>query len=117
MLLVAGWGMEFNEEACFPGGGGYRFSDVASNPPDRSGSHVRFFLIKRSAIDSIRLEPKGYKIFLEVIAKGNYRKIAEVPYVFEERKNGKRKLGPKQYLQFLMHVGLLAARSRIHSQS
>jgi dolichol-phosphate mannosyltransferase len=76
-----------------------------------------FFLIKRSVIDSIRLEPKGYKILLEVIAKGNYRKIAEIPYVFEERKNGKSKLGPKQYLEFLMHVGLLAARSRIHSQS
>ena len=74
-----------------------------------------FFLIKRSVIDSTRLKPKGYKILLEVLAKGNYRKIVEVPYVFEERKNGKSKLGPKQYLEFLMHVGMLAAKSRVHS--
>ena len=74
-----------------------------------------FFLIKRSVIDSARLKPKGYKILLEVLAKGNYRRIVEVPYVFEERKDGKSKLGPKQYLEFLMHVGMLAAKSRVHS--
>ncbi|MBP1713508.1 MAG: dolichyl-phosphate-mannose synthase, partial [Deltaproteobacteria bacterium] len=64
---------------------------------------------------SARLKPKGYKILLEVLAKGNYRRIVEVPYVFEERKDGKSKLGPKQYLEFLMHVGMLAAKSRVHS--
>jgi dolichol-phosphate mannosyltransferase len=75
-----------------------------------------FFLIKRSVIDSALLKPKGYKILLEVLAKGNYRRIVEVPYVFEERKDGKSKLGPKQYLEFLMHVGMLAAKSRVHSR-
>jgi dolichol-phosphate mannosyltransferase len=74
-----------------------------------------FFLIKRSVIDSARLKPKGYKILLEVLAKGNYRRIVEVPYVFEERKDGKSKLGPKQYLEFLIHVGMLAAKGRVHS--
>lgn len=76
-----------------------------------------FFLIKRSVIGSARLTPKGYKILLEVLARGKYRKIVEVPYVFEERKNGRSKLGPRQYLEFLLHVGMLAARSRVHSPS
>ena len=76
-----------------------------------------FFLIKRSVIGSAPLKPKGYKILLEVLAKGNYRRIVEIPYVFEERTNGKSKLGPKQYLEFLMHVGMLAAKSRVHSHS
>ncbi len=74
-----------------------------------------FFLMKRSVIDSALLKPTGYKILLEILAKGNYRRIREVPYVFEERKNGKSKLGPKQYLEFLMHVGMLAAKVRVPS--
>lgn len=74
-----------------------------------------FFLMKRSVIDSALLKPTGYKILLEILAKGNYGKIVEVPYVFEERKNGKSKLGPKQYLEFLRHVGMLAAKTQVHS--
>lgn len=74
-----------------------------------------FFLMKRSVIDSALLKPTGYKILLEILAKGNYSRIVEVPYVFEERKNGRSKLGPKQYLEFLMHVGMLATKARVHS--
>jgi dolichol-phosphate mannosyltransferase len=110
-------GMEFNEKVRFSGSGGNRFLACASNPPAHPGPHVGLFLIKRSEIDSARLMPKEYKIFLEILAKGNYRRIVEGPYVFEERKNGKSKLGPKQYLEFLIHVGMLAARSRVHSYS
>jgi dolichol-phosphate mannosyltransferase len=76
-----------------------------------------FFLFNRSVIASAPLKPKGYKILLEVLAKGNYRRVVEVPYVFEERKKGKSKLGPKQYLEFLAHVGMLAVKSRFHSHS
>lgn len=75
----------------------------------------RFFLMKRSVIGSGLLKPTGYKIFLEILAKENYRRILEVPYFFEERKNGKSKLGPKQYLEFLLRVGRLAAKTRVHS--
>jgi dolichol-phosphate mannosyltransferase len=74
-----------------------------------------FFLMKRSVIDLALLRPTGYKILLEILAKGNYRRVVEVPYVFEERKHGKSKLGPKQYLEFLIHVGMLATKARVHS--
>ncbi len=74
-----------------------------------------FFLMKRSVIDSALLKPTGYKILLEVLAKGNYRRIAEIPYVFEERKNGKSKLGPKQYLEFFFHLWMLATKTRVDS--
>ena len=74
-----------------------------------------FFVMNRSVIDSAFLRPTGYKILLEILAKGNYRRVVEVPYVFEERKNGKSKLGPKQYLEFLIQVGMLATKARTHS--
>jgi dolichol-phosphate mannosyltransferase len=50
------------------------------------------------------LTPKGYKILLEVLAKGNHQCVLEVPYVFEERKRGKSKLRPQHSLAFISHV-------------
>jgi dolichol-phosphate mannosyltransferase len=62
------------------------------------------FLIRRRVLEHTDLNPRGFKILLEVLAKGSYEKVIEVPYVFEKRKEGKSKLGPRQYLDFLFHV-------------
>ncbi len=74
-----------------------------------------FFLMKRCVVDSAFLRPTGYKILLEILTRGNYRRIVEVPYVFETRKHGKSKLGPKQYFEFLIHLGMLATKVRVYS--
>lgn len=63
-----------------------------------------FFALRREVIDGCRMEPKGYKILLEVLARGNYHTVAEVPYVFVERKHGGSKLGPRQYVEFVAHL-------------
>lgn len=67
-----------------------------------------YFLLRRSVIESLHLKPQGYKILLEVLARGKYHKVVEVPYLFEERKGGGSKLGFRQYLDFLIHLGRLA---------
>lgn len=66
-----------------------------------------YFVIRRSVIPFGDLRPVGYKILLEVMARGKYDTIVEVPYVFEERKHGASKLGPKQQWEFLRHLGRL----------
>jgi len=66
------------------------------------------FFIKRSVVDFHSLNPEGYKILLEVLARGNYRTVVEVPYSFQERKEGGSKLGPMQYVGFFIHLGRLA---------
>lgn len=71
-----------------------------------------YFVMKRSVIDSIALKPLGYKILLEVLARGKYQTITEIPYVFEERKLGKSKLGPKQCLDLLIHLWRLSQEIR-----
>jgi dolichol-phosphate mannosyltransferase len=63
-----------------------------------------YFILRRSVINSARLEPTGYKILLEVLAKGNYQYVEEIPYVFEERREGASKLGLKQYWEYLIHL-------------
>jgi dolichol-phosphate mannosyltransferase len=70
-----------------------------------------YFLIKRTVIESVDLKPKGYKILLEVLARGKYQTVTEVPYIFDERKEGGSKLGPRQYLEFLAHINKLAAET------
>jgi dolichol-phosphate mannosyltransferase len=66
------------------------------------------FLVRASALKGAKLNPLGYKILLEVIAKAHYQKLVEVPYVFEERERGSSKLGARQYLEYLLHLVRLA---------
>jgi len=66
------------------------------------------FLLRRSILSQARLNPMGYKILLEVIAKAHYQHLVEVPYVFQEREHGSSKLGARQYLEYVAHLARLA---------
>lgn len=63
-----------------------------------------FFILRKEVIENKILTPWGYKILLEVLAKGTYKKIAEVPYIFGERKKGGSKAGIKQYLLSFIYL-------------
>ncbi len=63
-----------------------------------------YFMVRRSAIANKRLSPIGYKILIEVVARGQIRWIAEVGYVFRERVTGTSKVTWKQYLEYLQHL-------------
>jgi dolichol-phosphate mannosyltransferase len=66
------------------------------------------FLVRARALQGVRLEPTGYKILLEVLAKAHYRELVEVPFVFQARTLGSSKLGIRESLQYLAHLGRLA---------
>jgi dolichol-phosphate mannosyltransferase len=66
------------------------------------------FLVRRCALRGVRLEPAGYKILLEVLAKGRYREFTEVSYMFGPRGRGNSKLGTRQSLEYLLHLARLA---------
>ena len=70
-----------------------------------------YFALRRSVIDGLNLEPEGYKILLEVLVRGRYGRVTEVPYYFVERSRGGSKLGIRQYWEFITHLGRLAWRS------
>jgi dolichol-phosphate mannosyltransferase len=63
-----------------------------------------YFALRRSVIEGCRLEPEGYKILLEVLGRGRYRRVEEIPYTFVERERGGSKLGPRQYGEFVIHL-------------
>jgi len=62
------------------------------------------FLVRRQAIAGIPLSPKGYKLLIEVLARGRVKTIAEVGYVFQERQNGESKIQLQTCLQYLHHL-------------
>ncbi|GAH94759.1 unnamed protein product, partial [marine sediment metagenome] len=62
------------------------------------------FALKREIIKESNLNPSGYKILLEILAKGNYKKVAEVPLIFKERKTGKSKLNLREEINYLRHL-------------
>jgi dolichol-phosphate mannosyltransferase len=66
-----------------------------------------YFMMKKSVIEGVKLNPIGFKIGLEIIVKGNYNKIKEVPIVFLGRVSEKSKLGIKQVVEYLFQVILL----------
>lgn len=71
-----------------------------------------FFAIRRSVIDGVDLDPHGYKILLEILGKGRYERVTEIPYIFRDRERGESKLTSEEYKHFLEHLGQLAVTSR-----
>jgi dolichol-phosphate mannosyltransferase len=66
------------------------------------------FVVRASVIAGSELAPLGYKILLEVLAKGRIERVVEVPYQFEERARGSSKLGLRQYGEYLAHLARLS---------
>jgi dolichol-phosphate mannosyltransferase len=63
-----------------------------------------FFAIKPEVIKGAPLRAKGYKILLEVLVKGKYNKVVEVPITFKDREKGESKLGSKVIFNYLQHL-------------
>lgn len=72
-----------------------------------------YFMVRRSAIAGPTMNPRGYKILLEVIGRGQIGEIAEVGYVFQERVEGESKVTWKQYVDYIHHLLRLRSRGRV----
>lgn len=65
-----------------------------------------FFLVDRRSLDLAALQPRGFKILLEILARNDLR-IAEVPMEFAERRHGASKASMRQGATFLAHLARL----------
>ncbi len=63
-----------------------------------------FFCFRRSLLVGARLEPEGYKILLEILARCDIARAVEVPYTFRDRRAGKSKLSGRVMRQYLSHL-------------
>lgn len=69
-----------------------------------------FFALRRSVVEDVELSPRGYKILLEILVKGAYDRVVEVPYVFSQRRSGESNLTADEYIHFLEHLIVLWGR-------
>ena len=62
-----------------------------------------FFCLRRPAVDLDCLRPRGFKILLEILARHDLQ-VAEVPFVFGERRTGESKASWRNGLHFAYQV-------------
>ena len=69
---------------------------VVSRPFQRQASRIKdpmsgFFLLRRECIAGLEFQPTGFKLLLEILAKGRIKSVAEVPFKFASRHSGASK--------------------------
>jgi len=63
-----------------------------------------FFVVRRSAVDPRALQPKGFKILLEILVSGRALVATEVPFRFGERNSGNSKASCREGVTFLRRL-------------
>jgi dolichol-phosphate mannosyltransferase len=74
-----------------------------------------YFALKQSVIEGVKLKTRSCKILLEILAKGNYSNVVEVPFTFKDRKSGESKTENRRMKDYLVHLMtlLFAKNSRL----
>ncbi len=67
-----------------------------------------FFALRRDVVEGVRIDPIGFKIGFEVMARGRYRRAVEVPYTFTDRELGASKFGRREIAQYLVELARVA---------
>ena len=82
-------------------------------PLQKPGIRVRdplsgFFMLRRTCIAGVQLQPEGFKLLLEILVRGNIRSVAEIPYHFGRRYAGKSKANFRVGLDYVQLLGRLS---------
>jgi len=62
-----------------------------------------YFITRREMIEGLDLNPRGFKICLEIAVKSN-AKLKEIPITFRDRATGESKLGGNIMWEYLLHL-------------
>jgi len=63
-----------------------------------------YFVLRREVLNNMKLTSPGYKILLEILVKGCYKKVKEIPFRFRTREHSISKLDSKEYVLFLKQL-------------
>jgi len=73
-----------------------------------------YFAVKKSVVERAPLKPRGYKILLEILGKGIWKKTKEIPFEFVDREVGSSKLKIKTIIDYSLQVIDIAGFSISH---
>ncbi|MEA1925875.1 MAG: glycosyltransferase family 2 protein [Patescibacteria group bacterium] len=63
-----------------------------------------FFLFKKELLSDMVLEPRGFKILVEILMRTQHGEVSEIPYKFLVREDNESKATFAQGLEFLKHL-------------
>lgn len=83
-----------------------------TRPLQSSGIRVKdplsgFFIVRRTSVEDIAFRRTGFKLLLEILARGRVQSVREVPFEFGRRHAGRSKAGARtawDYLQLLIKL-------------
>jgi len=77
-----------------------------------------FFVLRRRSIAGIKFQETGFKLLLEILARGRITSVAEVPFKFSTRKCGRSKANAMTAIHYFFLLCKLAAnRVRLPKQA
>lgn len=65
------------------------------------------FMMKRDVIRGINFDARSWKILIEVLVKGQYARVVELPYHFHARELGVSKLSATAQIDYVRHLKTL----------
>ena len=75
-----------------------------------------FFMIRKSCIKDVELDPKGFKILLEIIIKGKHKNIQEIPITFVDRVEGRSKVSISEIFSYVRNLIGYASYQKLFSR-
>ncbi len=63
-----------------------------------------FFIVRKAALQLGELQPRGFKILLEIIARSPELRISEVPFDFAKRHAGTSKASLREGMKYMSHL-------------
>jgi len=63
-----------------------------------------FFVVERSVVDDVDLRADRAEVLLEILAKGHWSRVHEVPYTCSPRRDGGSKPAPRDVIRFAAHL-------------
>ncbi|MCK5510743.1 glycosyltransferase family 2 protein [Candidatus Parcubacteria bacterium] len=63
-----------------------------------------FFLFRKNILKNVKLQPRGFKILIEILMRAKYSKVSQIPYTFLPRKNEESKATMSQGIELLKHL-------------
>lgn len=70
------------------------------------------FIVHKNLLAHTKLNPKGFKILIEILAKNTQATISEIPYAFQTREHDESKAGLKEGVNFLLLLAVLAYNNK-----
>jgi dolichol-phosphate mannosyltransferase len=70
-----------------------------------------YFFLHRKVLSGVALTSPGYKILFEILVKGKYKKVKEIPFRFRAREFSSSKLNSQEYFLFIKQLLVFSWRN------